>query len=64
MTARLPFTEAVIRRAISAARKAGLPIIATEITPDGTVRLIHESLAPSVAPIHDAAVSKWLDVEA
>jgi hypothetical protein len=63
MTARLPFTEAAVRRAISAARKAGLPIVATEVTPDGTVRLIHEALAPSVTPINNAATSKWADAD-
>jgi hypothetical protein len=58
MTARLPITEAAMRRAINAARKAGLPIVATEITPNGTVRLIHEGVAPTAAPISDGATSK------
>lgn len=50
MTGRaLPFTEAKVRRAISAARKAGLRV--TGIRPDGTV-LVQESDAPIVpAPV-------------
>jgi hypothetical protein len=63
VTAALPFKESTIRRAASAVRKAGLPIVATEIAPDGTVRLIHEGLAPPATSINHAATSKWLDVE-
>jgi hypothetical protein len=64
VTTRLPLTEAAIRRAIAAVRKAGLPIVATEIAPDGAVRLIHEGLAPTVAAIKNATASKWLDADA
>jgi hypothetical protein len=64
VTTRLPFTEAAIRRAIAAVRKAGLPIVATKIAPDGTVRLIHDGLAPTVVPIKNATASKRLDADA
>jgi hypothetical protein len=64
VTARLKFTEAAVRRAITAVQKAGLPIVATEIAPDGTVRIVHQGLAPSIAPINDAATSKWVDADA
>ena len=40
MSKALPFTEAAVRRAINAARKAG-PMVATEVTPDGTVRIVN-----------------------
>jgi hypothetical protein len=63
VTTRLPFTESAVRRAINAARKAGLPIVATEVAPDGTVRIIHEGLAPTVRPINHTPASKWMDVE-
>jgi hypothetical protein len=67
MTRALPFTQASLRRAIDAARKAGLHV--TGIRPDGTL-IVHDgdnpaadivSLAPNGQPI---APSKWEDVEA
>ena len=45
MTRALPFTQAKVTRAISAARKAGLRVIG--IRPDGTV-LVQEADAPIV----------------
>lgn len=45
MTAREPFTQAKVKRAISAARAAGLRVIG--IRPDGTV-LVQEGDAPIV----------------
>jgi hypothetical protein len=67
MTRALPFTQASLRRAIEAARKAGLQV--TGIRADGTLlvgaavdggdeRLV--SLAPEGQPM---APSKWADVE-
>lgn len=47
MTARAPYTQAQIRRAIQAARKEGLPIAG--VRPDGTV-IIGEGGALSVQP--------------
>jgi hypothetical protein len=35
------FRQADFVRAVKAARAAGLPVTATQITPDGTIRLIH-----------------------
>ena len=37
LTKPLPFTEALIRRAVSGVRSAGLRISAVEVRPDGTV---------------------------
>lgn len=45
MTARLPFTQARVARAVAAAKKAGLRVIG--IRPDGTV-LVQEGDAPIV----------------
>jgi hypothetical protein len=63
MTARLHFTEASIRRAVHAARKAGLDVSAVSIAPDGTVT-IHSGLASANPPSENREQSKWLDVEA
>lgn len=67
MTRALPFTQASLRRAIEAARKAGLRV--TGIRPDGTLvvdggensadAIVH--LPASGQPI---VPSKWEDVEA
>jgi hypothetical protein len=35
------FRQADLVRAVKAARAAGLPVTATQITPDGTIKLIH-----------------------
>ena len=41
------FKQADLVRAVKAARAAGLPVTATHITRDGTIRLIHtESIIP------------------
>ena len=37
------FRQADIVRAVKAARAAGLPVTATQITPDGTIQLIHNA---------------------
>jgi hypothetical protein len=39
------FKQADLVRAVKAARAAGLPVTATHITPDGTIRLIHTDSA-------------------
>jgi hypothetical protein len=60
----LPFTQASLRRAIEAVRKAGLSV--TGIRPDGTL-IVHESthFIAGVAPIaRDETLSKWEDVKA
>jgi hypothetical protein len=67
MTARLPFTQASLRRAIEAAHKAGLRV--TAIRPDGTL-IVDDgdnrsdgvvSLAPNGQPIE---TSRWEDIKA
>lgn len=64
MTARLPFTQARIERAIAAARKAGLRV--TGIRTDGTL-IVQDGEAP-VAPLEpqeqSAPVSRWAGVKA
>jgi hypothetical protein len=64
MTARLPFTQQSVRRAIAAARKEGLRV--TEIRPDGTL-VVQDGDAP-VAPLetqeHNDRASRWAEVKA
>jgi hypothetical protein len=64
MTRALPFTQAGLRRAIEAARKAGLSV--TGIRADGTV-IVHESTS-AIADVAGVAetenLSKWEDVKA
>lgn len=64
MTARIPFTQAQLERAIAAARKQGLRV--TGIRPDGTL-IVQDGDAP-VAPLdpqeQDAAASRWAEVKA
>lgn len=65
MTRALPFTQASIRRAVIAARKAGLTV--REIKPDGTLVVVNDGENPSSeAPVagpgfHNARPSKWED---
>lgn len=47
----LTFKQADIVRAVKAARAAGLAVTATQIAPDGTIRLIHAD--PVVPPSSD-----------
>ena len=52
IVARTPatFKQVDVVRAIKAARAAGLRVTATQITPDGTIRLIHtEDTIPSAS---------------
>jgi hypothetical protein len=57
-----PFTQATVKRAIDAARKAGLTVIG--IRPDGTV-LVSEGENPILDTLrdemtrHDAEAQKW-----
>ena len=65
MTRALPFTEASLRRAISAARKAGLRV--TGIRPDGTIIVGDDELGEvATLPVgsETRVSSKWEDVEA
>ena len=66
MTARLPFTQASIKRAVTAARKAGLTV--TGIASDGTVLVQDgENLSagiPGIVPVLETTApqpprSKW-----
>jgi hypothetical protein len=64
MTRALPFTESGLRRAISAARKAGLRV--TGIKPDGTL-IVHKDtdLVVDRSEIDEAGTpSRWEDVRA
>jgi hypothetical protein len=63
VTKPLPFTEAVVRRAIAAARKAGLEVSAVSIAPDGTVTVFQQGIASPPPSGENNAKSKWLDVE-
>lgn len=64
MTARLPFTQAGLQRAIAAAQKAGLQVAG--IRPDGTL-LVHNwegTVLDRGGAVHAPETSKWEDVEA
>jgi hypothetical protein len=66
MTKPLPFTEARVRRAISAARKEGIATGAVSVHPDGTITVHWGETGfalPAVVPQH-AASSEWEDIEA
>jgi prophage tail gpP-like protein len=66
VTARLPFTERSLRRAISAARKSGLYV--TGIRPDGTLivsAVDNSSTAPNQDLDHrQPEATRWGDVQA
>lgn len=65
MTARLPFTELALRRAISAARKEGMRVKGFSVSPDGTIT-VHESDVPVAGPepgAHHAASSEYEDFQ-
>jgi len=60
MTKPLPFTEAAVRRALIAARKAGMKVGAISIAPDGTMTVFEgEPIEAPAVPIQDATPSKW-----
>jgi hypothetical protein len=60
VTKTLPFTELAIRRAVSAARKAGISVGGVEVRPDGTIVVLSKDTAPAIVPKDDA---KWKDLE-
>ena len=60
MTKTLPFTEQAIRRAVSAARKAGVTVGSIEIRPDGTIVIFDKEHGPKLAPDDD---DKWSDLK-
>ena len=58
MTARLPFTQASLRRAIVAAQKEGLKV--TEIRPDGTLVVVEDGDNASAPVVENRDTnSKW-----
>jgi hypothetical protein len=67
VTARIPFTQATVRRAIAAARKEGLHVLC--IRPDGSV-VVGETpvkisdVAPTAPTATDDADSVWDNVKA
>lgn len=64
MTARSSFTEASLRRAITAARRAGLRVVG--IRPDGTVIVDEGQGEHPLVPVDviQPPASKWEDAEA
>lgn len=46
MTARATFRQSDLTRALRAAQDAGLPVVRTEIGPDGRIIMVHEGEAP------------------
>jgi hypothetical protein len=66
MTRPLPFTEARVRRAISAARKEGIAAGAISIHPNGTIT-VHwgdQAIAPGDFRQHNGSSSEWEDIQA
>jgi hypothetical protein len=62
MTARIPFTEAALARAVRGARRSGLAVTATTIAPDGTITIHHQPVAPPPAvPAQTEIMGKWDD---
>jgi hypothetical protein len=64
MTKRLLFSEATVRRAIAAVQKAGLPVAAVRIEPNGAVTIFQSGIEPPSASNENPDHSKWLEVEA
>jgi hypothetical protein len=60
MTKALPFTESAVRRAVNAARKAGLQVSAVSIAPDGTVT-VFQGLVAREPSEQDAEAAEWAD---
>jgi hypothetical protein len=61
MTKALPFTELAVRRAISAARKEGVPF-AISLAPDGTITIFQQQAVaspPMSAPPRDPEADNW-----
>lgn len=66
MTAKLPFTELAVRRAIKAARNAGVRVAGVTIAPDGAITVHDADSAVAAPPIaaHHAASSEYEDFQA
>jgi hypothetical protein len=66
VTARLPFTELAVRRAIAAARKEGMKVSGVTVAPNGaiTVHDADSSVAPLAPAAHHAASSEYEDFKA
>jgi hypothetical protein len=62
VTKTLPFTELAIRRAISAARKAGIVVGGFEVRPDGTI-VIFDKNTKLVPSQDEDERAKWHDLE-
>jgi hypothetical protein len=66
MTGRLPFTEQAVRRAVKAARSAGMKVAGFTVAKDGAIT-VYDADAP-VAPLapgaHHGASSEFEDFEA
>ena len=64
MTAKIPFTQATVRRAIAAARAEGLHVLC--IRPDGSVVVgenpipIGDILPPAPASVDQAEYERWV----
>jgi hypothetical protein len=59
MTKALPFTELAIRRAISAARKEGVPF-AISLAPDGTITIFQQKpVDPPTASPSNQEADNW-----
>jgi hypothetical protein len=65
MTKRLAFTESTIKRAVAAARKAGLDVNAVSISPNGTITVHHmpEAVARPGVETHNGSSSDWEDLK-
>jgi hypothetical protein len=66
VTTRLAFTEATIKRAVAAARKAGVEVNAVSVAPDGTITVHHmpEGVAQRAVGTHNGSSSEWEDLKA
>ena len=66
MTARLPFTELAVRRAIRAARAEGIQVKGVTVRPDGSVSVfeIDEKVVGIVPGVHRGASSEFEDFKA
>ena len=60
MSKALSFTESAVRRAINAARKAGLQVSAISIAPDGTVT-VFQGLVAQEPSKQASEAAEWVD---
>jgi len=54
----------MVKRVVSAARKAGVEVNAVRVEPDGSVTIFQNGIEPPSPPNENPDHSKWLDVEA